>query len=101
MHITTRGLIVSALYLSAVLSSLFVTDVNAEGLKLDIGVGVHKYNKRGFQQTEDRELGSDMGYAELSYKSGPWTVSCMHLSVISQYDAGLDIAMVKYTLIGD
>lgn len=100
MHITTRGLIVSIIFLVPILSAFFTKGAEA-GVYVDIGVAVHEYNARGFQQTENRKLGQDIGIVEIGIKKGNWTVFYLHESVISQYDAGLDMVGVKYRIVGD
>lgn len=101
MHITTKGLIVSIIFLVPVLSAFFTKDVEAGVFYLDVGVSVHKYNPRGFQQTEGRVMGSDIGVVEIGYewknvyvpiigKVKSIKLKRRHISVISQYDAGLD-----------
>lgn len=100
MSLTTKGLIVSVIYLAAIFSAFFTKGAEA-GVYVDIGVAVHKYNPRGFQQTEGRIMGSDIGVVEIGYewknvylpiigKVKNIKLKRRHISVISQYDAGLD-----------
>jgi len=90
---------ISIFYIILLTFAIFAS-AQADGFYIDVGAAVHEYDKRGFQQTEGRKLGSDMGIVEIGYKTGNWTFFRYHESVISQYDAGLDMIGVKYRIIG-